>query len=114
MSQHSNILTKLHEEVHPRLKEIRNLLNALDLERQQPKQKEKHARKKTTKENIIDHAMPNSGSGGKAGKPYIIVQVGDIDNRYKTKKSNHWQHSGAAATMIDLHGYTKNDEFNTF
>jgi hypothetical protein len=39
--QHSMILSKLHEEVQPRLKDIRTKLNALDLERQRPKTKNK-------------------------------------------------------------------------
>ena len=41
----SKILSKLHEEAGLRLKDIRTLLNALDLQRQPPKQKKKKNRK---------------------------------------------------------------------
>ena len=40
-AHHSTMLSKLHEEVHPRLRGIRMRLNALELERQSPKQKRK-------------------------------------------------------------------------
>ena len=99
--------------MQPRLKEIRNRLNALDLERQTPKKKnKKNRRKKHAKEHVDHQVLPISGTttGGKAGKPFFLVQVGDVDNLYKTQKpKNHY----AATTSIDLHGYTKNEAFDT-
>ncbi|KAL7540964.1 hypothetical protein ACHAXR_010523 [Thalassiosira sp. AJA248-18] len=111
--QHSKILTKLHEEVQPRLKEIRNRLNALKLERQPRKQKKRCQTKTKSKGNVDNYILPNSGtSGGKAGKPHFIVQVGEVENLYKTTKPCDMQHSAAAVTMIDLHGCTKNEALN--
>merc|ERR1712129_132785 len=52
-AQHSKLLTKLHEEVHPQLKEIRVYLNTLDHERQPPKERKK--RKKKGSKNAICH-----------------------------------------------------------
>ncbi|KAL7525653.1 hypothetical protein ACHAXR_001100 [Thalassiosira sp. AJA248-18] len=57
-TQHSKILSKLHEEAQPRLKEIRNRLNALDLQHQPRKQK----KKTQTKTNPI--ICPTQGPGG--------------------------------------------------
>jgi hypothetical protein len=47
------ILTRLHEEVQPRLNDIRTKLNALDRERQPPKSKSK-CNKKCTREEQAD------------------------------------------------------------
>jgi len=109
---HSTILSKLHEEVQLRLKEIRTRLNGLDLERQPPKQKRKSKRKKKNQENVDPQIMlPNSGVGGKAGKPYFIVQVGEVQNLYKTTKPSvlSSQHSPCSAYTLDLHGYTRKE-----
>ena len=108
-AHHSKILSSLHEEVRSRLKEIRTRLNALDLERQQPKKKRIKKRKKKTNQNVIEHQtmLANSGVGGKAGKPYFIVQVGEVQNLYKTTKSQ--QNSPCSASTLDLHGFTRED-----
>jgi len=106
---HSTILSKLHEEVQLRLKEIRTRLNGLDLERQPPKQKRKSKRKKKNQENVDPQIMlPNSGVGGKAGKPYFIVQVGEVQNLYKTTKPSR-KSSCSASTLLDLHGFTRDE-----
>ncbi|KAL7529077.1 hypothetical protein ACHAXR_002789, partial [Thalassiosira sp. AJA248-18] len=105
---HSKLLTKLHEEVQSQLKEIRNRLNALDLERQPPKQKKRNKSKtKVIEQNVDNCVFPKSE--GKAGKSHFIVQVGEVKNLYKTTKSCHTHHHGTAAAMIDLHGCTKNE-----
>ena len=51
---HSETLTKLHEEAEPQLKEIRMRLNALDLERQPPKQKKRKNKKKSNKQSNVN------------------------------------------------------------
>ncbi len=51
--QHSMILSKLHEEMQYRLREIRMKLNTLDIERQPPKSKNKGGRKCAAKEGPI-------------------------------------------------------------
>ena len=118
-AQHSKILTKLHEEAEPRLKEIRTRLNALDLERQPPKQKKKkNKKKKNFNKEVIDFQMlPTSGVGGKAGKPRFEVQVGEVQNLYKTTKPSVMAasqksmmcSSATQSTTLDLHGCTKEE-----
>ena len=71
------------------------------------KQKGKNKTKKKSKKHVDLQTLPNSRIGGKAGRPYFIVQVGEVENLYKTKKPYRFQHS-AAITMIDLHGHSKN------
>ncbi|KAL7535249.1 hypothetical protein ACHAXR_006377, partial [Thalassiosira sp. AJA248-18] len=111
-NQHSKILTKLHEEVQPRLKEIRTRLNALALERQPRKQKKRNQRNKRANGNSDNNnILSKSGTGGKAGKPHFIVHVGEVKNLYKTTKPCHMQHF-VAATIIDLHGHTKKEALN--
>lgn len=122
-AQHSKILTRLHEEVEPRLKEIRNRLNALDLERQPPKKKKNKKNKKKNAQvgcvNLqIFHHSDSSGVGGKAGKPYYVVQVGEVQNLYKTTKRStssvqflsHKSSSSCSSTPeLDLHGCTREE-----
>jgi hypothetical protein len=63
---HSMILTRLHEEVQPRLSDIRTKLNALDLQRQPPKSRS-ICSKKCMKEVPNDQTLPGDGISGKAG-----------------------------------------------
>lgn len=106
-AQHSKLLSKLHEEVEHRLKEIRTRLNTLCLERSPPKQRIRS--KKTTKANTnLSMPMPNSGIGGKAGKTHFLVLVGEVQNLYKTAKPSSQQRSHSALTL-DLHGLTRRD-----
>ena len=112
-AQHSKVLSKLHEEVQSQLKEIRVRLNALDLERQPPKQKKKNKRKDKSKVGCVDfQVLPTKpGVGGKAGKPFFPVQVGEVQNLYKTTKptivSSRSQLSNIP--VLDLHGCTREE-----
>ena len=115
-TQHSQLLTKLHEEAEPQLREIRLRLNALDLERQPPKQKKKNKKKKNKKAQVQGglQVLPNTTVGGKAGKPFFNVQVGEVQNLYKTTKkpsllSSQRSPSCSATTTLDLHGDTKEE-----
>merc|ERR1711957_887828 len=47
--RHSAMLSRVHDEAQPRLKRLRTRLNALDLQRQPPKQRKKTKRKKKLK-----------------------------------------------------------------
>eukprot|EP00571_Detonula_confervacea_P011359 CAMPEP_0172301010 /NCGR_PEP_ID=MMETSP1058-20130122/2995_1 /TAXON_ID=83371 /ORGANISM="Detonula confervacea, Strain CCMP 353" /LENGTH=486 /DNA_ID=CAMNT_0013010995 /DNA_START=258 /DNA_END=1718 /DNA_ORIENTATION=- len=108
-AQHSRVLTKLHEEVRPQLRDIRKRLNEMNLKCQPPKQKEENKRKNKIKaHNANSHILPNSMIGGKAGKPYFIIHVGEAKNLYSTTKKFHL-HQSHARTAIDLHGYTKSE-----
>jgi len=113
-AQHSKRLSKLHEEAQPRLKEIRTRLNAIDLERQPPKQKKRKKKKKKKKDAAAGadlQILPPPGVGGKAGKPYFAVQVGEVHNLYKTTKPSALssQLGAAAAATLDLHGCTREE-----
>ncbi|KAL3768182.1 hypothetical protein ACHAW5_007916 [Stephanodiscus triporus] len=110
--QHSMILSKLHEEVQLRLKDIRTRLNALDLDHQQPKSKNTGIKKSTpTKEGPDDQMLlRESGVGGKAGKAYFVVQVGEVQNLYKTTKTSALaspMHGQSGLPTLDLHGCTR-------
>eukprot|EP00581_Thalassiosira_minuscula_P009788 CAMPEP_0183709412 /NCGR_PEP_ID=MMETSP0737-20130205/5462_1 /TAXON_ID=385413 /ORGANISM="Thalassiosira miniscula, Strain CCMP1093" /LENGTH=533 /DNA_ID=CAMNT_0025937507 /DNA_START=209 /DNA_END=1810 /DNA_ORIENTATION=- len=110
-AQHSKKLSKLHEEVQTKLKEIRMKLNALDIERQPPKKKKKNRRKKTVIMNIDIQVLPNSGVGGKAGKSHFLIQVGEIQNLYKTTKPSALplQDAPCSTSTLDLHGCTREE-----
>jgi hypothetical protein len=79
-AQHSKILTKLHKEMQSHLKEIQTKLNALDLDCQLPKPKNRGSNAKCAKEEPNDQSLPEYGIGGKVGKPYFAVQVGEVQN----------------------------------
>jgi hypothetical protein len=110
--QHSMILSKLHEEMQPRLREIRMKLNTLNIERQPPKSKNKGGRKCVKEDPIDQDALPRSGVGGKAGRSNFIVQVGEVQNLYKTTKSSALASSHLSQSSIpalDLHGCTREE-----
>ncbi|KAL3770451.1 hypothetical protein ACHAW5_001205 [Stephanodiscus triporus] len=109
---HSILLSKLHDEVQPRLKDIRTRLNTLDLERQPPKTKNKGINK-STKEGPEDQILlPNSSLGGKAGKAYFVVQVGEVQNLHKTTKTSALTsplHGRSGLPTLDMHGCTREE-----
>ena len=112
---HSMILTRMHEEVQPRLNDIRKKLNALDLERQPPKDKSKCNKKcNTRKDEPKDQTLPGDGVGGKAGKSYFVVQVGEVENLYKTTKptsslASFTRQGQSCLPTLDLHGCTREE-----
>lgn len=110
-AQHSKLLSKLHEEVQPRLKEIRTRLNALDLERQPPKEKQKNKKKQKGAKTIERQMnLPHPGVGGKAGKPHFAVHVGEVRNLYKTTKLRRRTRPAARdVPTLDLHGCTRDE-----
>jgi uncharacterized membrane protein YheB (UPF0754 family) len=109
-AQHFTILSKLHQEMQPRLKEIRMKLNTLSLERQSPKSRKKKS-KKSMKEEANHQIVADTGVGGKAGKPYFVVQVGEEQYLYKTHKSSAHtsQNSPRNIPTLDLHGCTREE-----
>ena len=108
-AQHSIQLSKLHEEAHPRLKEIRIKLNSLDIKHQVPKRKRINTKKQKAKCNIdMLQMIPHSGTGSKAGKSSFRVQVGEVQNLYKTTRRSARTGRRAAASL-DLHGCTREE-----
>lgn len=91
-------------EAEPTFREIRQRLNAMNLERTKPKQKkmaQKELYPRPINHNIVDDIA------GKAGRSQFIVLVGEPSNLYKqTQKRSSKKESGI---MIDLHGMTKED-----
>ena len=115
-ARHSKKLSKVHEEVHGRLKDIRTRLAALTVERQPPKQKSKGRRKKKARDRADDGvpSLPCSDGGPKAGKPFFRVHVGEVQHLYKPhrKASRHRRSphgNAAAAEVLDLHGCTREE-----
>jgi len=106
-AEHSAKLSKLHEEVEHRLKEIRMKLNALDLERQPRKQK-RQSNKKKKKNDLAQLILPTPEITGKVGKPSYDVQVGNVKNLYRTSKTSQ-NNPSRVVSMLDLHGCTKEE-----
>jgi hypothetical protein len=110
-AQHSLAFTKVLEELQPRLKEIRTGLNSLDLQCQ-PKKMKNTAGKKNTIQEAVNHTLPGPEIGGKAGKSLFVVQVGEVQNLYKTTKpsmASYQQRHSSSIPTLDLHGCTKEE-----
>ena len=109
---HSKLLSKVFEEMDPQLKTTRQRLNDLTLERQACKAKRPNNRKKHTEvtPNSAFHTSAG-GMGGKAGKVSFVVNVGRVENLYKTSKKRHGCKSAKVQSMakLDLHGCTKDE-----
>ena len=105
--EHSRLLGKIHEEAEPTFKEIRQRLNAMNLERTKPKQKRIQS-KTTDAVEVVDNPLGDDGQlGGKAGRAQFIIQVGEVSNLYKTTKSTSAGRGRRKDdTLIDLHGLT--------
>jgi len=106
--EHSKLLSKIHEEAESQFKEIRQRLNALNLERTKPKQKKIQSKSAESSVVVVDNPHDDEGQlGGKAGKTQFIIQVGEVSNLYKTTKPSS---AGCSRRqddiMIDLHGLT--------
>lgn len=112
--EHSKQLTKIHGEVQDKFKKIRQRLNNLVIERSQPKIKPKRQR---APKGELSFPVPFpissiEGIGKKAGKSHYKVQVGEVQNLYKTTKPSdmvpHY-HSSNQSLTLDLHGYTRDE-----
>ena len=104
--EHSKLLGKVYEEAEPTFKEIRQRLNAMNLERTKPKQRITPS-KTTIPMKVVDNPLSNDQLGGKAGKTQFIIQVGEVSNLYKTTKpSSAGRGRRQDDIMIDLHGLT--------
>jgi len=111
--EHSKRLTKIHEEAQAQFKQRRQILNNLAIERSQPKDKLKRP---FTPKSSAPSTMNNpfkEGLVGKAGKPYYAIQVGEVQNLYKTAKpsniASHPSITRSALSTLDLHGYTREE-----
>ena len=103
--EHSKLLGKVYEEAESQFKEIRQRLNALNLERTKPKQRTSPS-KTTEPVEVVDNPLDDGQLGGKAGKTQFIIQVGEVSNLYKTTKTSSADRGrrNDDNTLIDLHG----------
>ena len=109
---HSRALSYLFEEAEPKLKEIRQRLNSLNIQNTQPK-KRSFNRRHSIAVQPIDNPITD-GLGGKAGKVCFFLQVGAVDNLHKTTKPIVYAKRNSNSQVpdpifIDLHGYTKEE-----
>jgi hypothetical protein len=95
------------------LKELRQKLNDLALDRQCPKNKRISCRKKDIAESLASFNPNPCGLGGKAGKTSYTVNVGQVENLYISSKRNsiHSRSSSSlrSSSVIDLHGCTQDE-----
>lgn len=111
--EHSKRLTKIHEETQAQFKQRRQRLNNLVIARSKPKDKSKCLRLPrhvSSSPSTMNNPF-KEGIGGKAGKSYYAIQVGEVENLYKTTKpsniASHLRGSSSPLSTLDLHGYTK-------
>jgi len=103
---HSLKLTRVIEEMEPRLKLIRQQLNCSMLKRQSSKVKKLRPRSKSPDSVAFVPNPASDGLGGKAGKTSYQINVGINENLYFTSKNQSRRRSSAT---IDLHGFTKSE-----
>lgn len=107
---HSNLLSKVFEEMSPQLKIIRQQLNDMVLERQSSKTKKSSTRKKISTEAPNTMTNPSAvGIGGKAGRTSFAINVGRVENLYKTSKQRNCALARPSQAEIDLHGCTQEE-----
>ncbi|KAL9190753.1 hypothetical protein ACHAXT_000459 [Thalassiosira profunda] len=93
-----------------RFKDIRQRLNAMNLERTEPKVKT--ARQKQAPAVVTPPSPPLDGHGDKAMKSRFVIHVGEVQNLYKSTKPSKRLKSRLArekAITVDLHGMSKEE-----
>lgn len=103
--RHSMQLSKVHEEVQSRLKDIRVQLHALDLERQPPKQRRLSPRNRAVSRANLG-VLPHFAAGAKAGRPHFMVRVGEESHLYSSSKLSP-RRGPCDVPVLDLHGFTR-------
>ena len=103
---HSIAMSKVFEEAEPMFKSIRQMLNNLTLERKRPKTKQSPINlKRDNSTTSILYSSITIGLGGKAGKSSYTVNVGQVDNLYKSSKRNYvTSKTSKQRICFDLHG----------
>ena len=107
---HSKLLSKVFDEMQPKLKVIRQQLNDLMLDRQSSKTKSPGSHKKKARETLSPVFNPSTvGIGAKAGRTSFSVNVGRVEYLYKTAKRPHQHAKMPSVAKVDLHGCTKEE-----
>lgn len=108
--EHSQALTRLFEEAEPKFKQIRQDLNVLVLECKKPKKRINASNANESVSSFVSNPITED-SCGKAGKSHFVVQVGEVENLYKTTKPSTVVQSNISQltciASLDLHGLTK-------
>jgi len=107
---HSKLLSKVFEEIDPKLKVIRRQLNDMVLDRQSSKTKKSSTRKTSPVETTNTVFNPSVvGIGGKAGRTSFVVNVGRVENLYKSSKRDRGALHRPPQAKVDLHGCTQEE-----
>ena len=109
---HSLLLSKIFEEAEPKLNAIRQMLNDLALDRQDPKDRSIPNKKKQGRSDQVVSIPNDVGLGEKAGKKSFTVNVGQVENLYissKRKPTHHRSFHSSKSYSIDLHGCSRDE-----
>lgn len=109
---HSLLLSKVHEEAEPVLKEIRQRLNTLVLDCKKPKSRRASSKKQDAAETTNVFNPDSCGLGGKAGRTSFAVKVGQVENLYISSKRNSIHSRSSMSTrssVVDLHGCSREE-----
>ena len=108
---HSIELSKIFKEAETMFKAIRQKLNNLTLERTGPKTKLSSTDRSRETSIISEDHNPNYlVQGGKAGKSSYTINVGQVENLYKSSKRKYsLAKSSNQRACIDLHGLTSDE-----
>ena len=109
--RHSRKLTKVLDEMELQLKGIRQNINESMLLCQKSKTRRPSSRKSlnATSSAVFNPSM--NGLGGKAGRSSFSVNVGRVENLYKSSKRDRLNHASRSSRIakIDLHGCTQEE-----
>ncbi|KAL7547948.1 hypothetical protein ACHAWF_011217 [Thalassiosira exigua] len=100
--KHSKEFSLVLREAEPILKDIRQKLNELTLERTQPKQKGISKKNANRAQDPPICNPPVENEGNKVIKPYYLVHVGEVRNLYKSAKGISQQKQRTRS--LDLQG----------
>eukprot|EP00956_Cyclotella_meneghiniana_P001371 scaffold1462_cov64-Cyclotella_meneghiniana.AAC.12 len=108
---HSIELSKIFKEAETLFKGIRQKLNNLTLERTRPKTELSSTdRSSKTSSASEDHNPNYLEQGGKAGKSSYTINVGQVENLYKSSKRKYsLTKCSNQRPCIDLHGLTSDE-----
>jgi hypothetical protein len=108
--RHSKMLTKVLDEMEVHLKVIRQNINESMLLCQKSKTRRLSSRKSLDVSSSVVFNPSMTGLGGKAGRTSFSVNVGRVENLYKTSKRDKFTNaSKATLAKIDLHGCTQEE-----
>lgn len=114
--EHSRAISRVFEEAMQKFKEVRQKLDSLNLERTKPKSKRMRVKMGSAPHVEPVDNPPMEGLGGKAGKTHYPIQIGEVNNLYKSAKRSkrRKQKSRKKAKQnenisLDLHGMTADE-----